>query len=92
MASGSVDGGGRGIFQEMDKSFRDRIGRQGMHLAARVLGTTAWDLYQQPETIAVARQEFTQRLGNRKYEPLPKPNQSPPLNYGNPPSRRRAEH
>lgn len=57
------------------------IGRQGMHLAARVLAATAWDLFQQPETLAAAKEERIRRLAGREYLPLIRKDQKPPLDY-----------
>lgn len=61
------------------------IGKQGMQLAAKTLAATAWDLYRNPEIIAAAKTEFTDRLSGRKYEPLLLPGQKPPLDYRNAP-------
>jgi len=61
------------------------IGRQGMLLAAKVLATSAWDLLEQPNLIAAAKEEHTRRLAGRKYEPLLLPGQKPPLDYRNAP-------
>ena len=62
------------------------IGRNGMQLAARTMAASAWDLFHQPETLAAARAEFTERLGGRKYDPLLLPGQKPPLDYRNSPT------
>ncbi len=64
------------------------IGRKGMHLAARVLAASAWDLYQSPETLVAAKGELQRRLGNRKYESLMQPGQQPALDYRKPPQPR----
>jgi aminobenzoyl-glutamate utilization protein B len=64
------------------------IGRKGMHLAARVLAATAWDLYHSPQTLEAAKAELQRRLGSRKYESLMLPGQKPPLDYRNPPQNR----
>ena len=61
------------------------IGKQGMQLAAKTLAATAWDLYRNPEIIAAAKTEFSNRLSGRKYEPLLLPGQKPPLDYRNAP-------
>jgi len=66
------------------------IGRKGMHLAARVLAATAWDLYHSPQTLVAAKAELQRRLGNRKYESLMLPGQKPSLDYRNPPKSRAA--
>lgn len=57
------------------------IGRKGMHLAAKVLAATAWDLFQQPETLAAAKAERVRRLNGREYEPLIGAELKPPLDY-----------
>jgi aminobenzoyl-glutamate utilization protein B len=61
------------------------IGRKGMHLAARVLAATAWDLYHDPKLIADAKADHQRRLAGKKYQSLLEPNQEPPLNYRDPP-------
>lgn len=61
------------------------IGKHGMQLAARTMAATAWDLYQNPETIAAAKTEHIKRLSGRKYESLLLPGQKPPLDYRNAP-------
>jgi aminobenzoyl-glutamate utilization protein B len=63
------------------------IGRKGMDLAARVLAATAWDLYQDPKLVAAAQAEHRRRLAGRKYQPLLEPEQTPPLDYRDPPKR-----
>lgn len=57
------------------------IARKGMLLAAKVLAATAWDLYDETEIMAAAKQELTERLGKDQYEPLIERDQKPPLNY-----------
>ena len=57
------------------------IARKGMHLAAKVLAATAWDLYQHPEIIAAGKEEHTRRVGNERYKTLMQPGQTPPLDY-----------
>lgn len=57
------------------------IGKQGMLLAARVLAATAWDLYHQPDTLAAARAELSNRRSKTEYKPLLEPGQKPPLDY-----------
>ncbi len=64
------------------------IGRKGMHLAARVLVATAWDLYQDPKLLATAKAEHRERLASEKYESLLEPGQKPPLDYRKPPKGR----
>lgn len=61
------------------------LGRKGMNLAAKVLAASAWDLYQQPQTLAAAKAELERRLGSAKYESLMKPGQKPALDYRLPP-------
>ncbi len=63
------------------------IARKGMHLAARVLAATAWDLYQNPTLLAAAQKEHRSRLASVKYQSLLEKGQKPPLDYRNPPSR-----
>ena len=62
------------------------IGRKGLHLAARTMAASAWDLFQQPNTLAAAKAEQTKRLSGRKYDPLLLPGQKPPLDYRNSPT------
>ncbi len=57
------------------------IGHKGMHLAARVLAATAWDLFTSPETLTEAKLELTERTASHPYEPLITPDQPPPLDY-----------
>lgn len=64
------------------------IARKGMHLAARVLAASAWDLYRSPQKIAAAKAEFKRRTGKVKYRSLMQPGQKPPLNYRKPPKRK----
>lgn len=61
------------------------IGRRGMNLAAKVLAASAWDLYQQPSTLAAAKDEFQRRIRSGPYETLMEPGQKPPLDYRLPP-------
>ncbi len=61
------------------------IGRKGMTLAAKTLATTAWDLFNNPDMIAVAKAEFQQRLNGRTYQPLIGKDLAPPLDYRDPP-------
>jgi aminobenzoyl-glutamate utilization protein B len=63
------------------------IGKQGMQLAAKVLATSAWELYQDPKQIAAAKAEHQRRLAGRKYQPLLEPGQEPSLTYRDPPRR-----
>lgn len=61
------------------------LARQGMLLAAKVLAASAWDLIEQPATIAAAKEEHARRRGERPYAPLLLPGQKPPLDYRNAP-------
>jgi len=63
------------------------IGKKGMQLAAKVLATSAWELYQDPKLIAAAKAEHAKRLNGRKYKPMLEAGQKPPLNYRDPPRR-----
>lgn len=63
------------------------IARQGMHLATRVLAISGLDVLTTEGLLEQARAEHTQRLGDRQYESLLKPDQKPPLNYRKPPER-----
>jgi aminobenzoyl-glutamate utilization protein B len=65
------------------------IGKKGMLLAAKTLAATAWDLYQDPKLVAVAKEEFTRRLDGRVYKPMLEKDQAPPLDYRLPPKRLR---
>ena len=62
------------------------IGKKGVQLAARTMATSAWDLFQQPNTLAAAKAEQAKRLSGRKYNPLLLPGQKPPLDYRNIPT------
>ncbi len=57
------------------------IARKGMHLAARVLAATGWDVMTSPDLLAAARAEHERRLRGRSYQPLIGPDQPPPLDY-----------
>lgn len=57
------------------------IGHKGMHLAARVLAATAWDLFTTPATLAEAKLELTDRTAEHPYDSLITPDQLPPLDY-----------
>ena len=57
------------------------IGGKGMLVAAKTLALTAADLYEQPELLVAAREEFETRLGpNFRYEAL-LGDRDPPLDY-----------
>ncbi len=60
------------------------LGKKGMHLAAKTLAATAWDLYEKPELLVQAQAELRRRLGDTKYESLMQPGQKPALDYRNP--------
>lgn len=57
------------------------IGRKGMHLAARVLAVSCWDLMTSPETLAAAQAEHARRIEKSRYAPLIGADQPPPLDY-----------
>ena len=61
------------------------IARKGMNLASRVLASTAWDLFTNPDLVATAKAEHMQRIGSRPYRSLMQTGQKPPLDYRNPP-------
>ena len=67
------------------------IGKKGMQLAAKVLATSAWQLYEDPKLIAAAKAERKRRLNGRTYKPMLEEGQKPPLNYRDPPRRPAAE-
>jgi aminobenzoyl-glutamate utilization protein B len=57
------------------------IARKGMHLAARVLAATAWDLYTDPDVLAAARADHRRRVGREPYRTLMQKGQKPPYDY-----------
>lgn len=57
------------------------IARKGMHLAARVLAASGYDLLTSPDVLAAAQAEHHKRTTGRSYEPLIRPDQPPPLDY-----------
>ena len=63
------------------------IGRQGMLMAARVLASTAWDLFADPSIVEAARDELDQRLADRPYHAALEEGQQPPLDYRKAPDR-----
>jgi aminobenzoyl-glutamate utilization protein B len=60
-----------------------------MILAARTLAATAFDLFQSPRLLQAARAEHRRRLDGHPYPSLLGPDQKPPLDYRNAPSRAR---
>ena len=64
------------------------IARKGMHLAARVLAASMWDLFQNPELIKEAQAEQQRRTKDTPYRSLMQPGQKPSLDYRNPPRKR----
>jgi len=59
------------------------IGLKGSELAAKVLASTAIELYQNQHLLEKAKEEYSQRIGpDFKYQPL-LGNRKPPLNYRN---------
>ena len=60
-----------------------RIAEKGMHLAARTLAVTIFDLLHSQETLQQAKAELQRRRGTVEYESLMQPGQTAPLNYRN---------
>lgn len=54
------------------------IGEKGISYAAKVLACTALDLLEDPKALAAAKQDFAQRMENRKYVTLIPPGQQAP--------------
>jgi aminobenzoyl-glutamate utilization protein B len=63
------------------------IGKKGMQLAAKVLATTCWDLFNSPDVLKEAQEEHERRLTGAEYVPLIGSDQAPPLDYRKPPPR-----
>jgi aminobenzoyl-glutamate utilization protein B len=63
------------------------IGKKGMVLAARVLASTAWDLFGSPDLLVGAKAEHRRRLAGQSYRSLLGPDQKPPLDYRDVPGR-----
>ncbi|GIW82727.1 MAG: glutamate carboxypeptidase [Gemmatales bacterium] len=63
------------------------IARKGMQLAAKVLATSAYDLFLDAKTIENAKAEHRRRVGGNRYQPLLEKDQKPPLDYRDPPRR-----
>ena len=61
------------------------IGKKGMLLAAKALAATAWDLFNEPNTLKDAKKELQERRKGQEYNALLEPGQKPPLDYRNPP-------
>jgi aminobenzoyl-glutamate utilization protein B len=62
------------------------IGKKGTQLAAKTMAASVWDIMKKPELLAAAKAEHLKRLSGKKYEPLLKPDQKPPLDYRNAPA------
>jgi len=60
-----------------------RIAEKGMHLAARTLAVSIFDLLHSQETLQQAKAELQRRRGTVEYESLMQPGQTAPLNYRN---------
>ena len=56
-----------------------------MLLAAKALAATAWDLFNEPNTLKDAKKELQERRKGQEYNALLEPGQKPPLDYRNPP-------
>ncbi len=54
------------------------IGEKGTVYAARVMANSALDLFEKPELIAAAKQDFARRMQDRPYTSLISPGQRPP--------------
>lgn len=57
------------------------IGHKGMIAAAKTLALTALDLYAEPQQLAAAKQNFSQRKTGGEYRSRLPADQKPPLNY-----------
>jgi len=64
------------------------IAKKGMHLAARVLAATAWDLYTDPDVLTAARADHRRQVGREPYRTLMQKGQKPPLDYRKAPTAR----
>ncbi len=67
------------------------IAKKGMLLAAKTLAASAWDLFEQPDTLKAAKAELQKKLGGTPYTPLLEKEQKPPLDYRLPPKRKSGE-
>ncbi len=70
---------------------RTTVAKKGMLLAAKTLAATAWDLFEQPDTLKSAKAELQQKLTGTAYQPLLGKDQKPPLDYRLPPKRKGGE-
>ena len=70
---------------------RTTVGKKGMLLAAKTLAASAWDLFEQPDTLKAAKAELQQKLAGTAYQPLLGKDQKPPLDYRLPPKRKGGE-
>jgi aminobenzoyl-glutamate utilization protein B len=60
---------------------RTTIAKKGMLLAAKTLAASAWNLFEQPDTLKAAKAELQKKLGGTPYKPLLEKEQKPPLDY-----------
>lgn len=67
------------------------IAKKGMLLAAKTLAASAWDLFEQPDTLKAAKAELQKKLGGTPYKPLLEKEQKPPLDYRLPSKRKGGE-
>lgn len=70
---------------------RTTIAKKGMILAAKTLAASAWDLFDQPDTLKAAKAELAKKLAGTAYNPLLEKGQKPPLDYRLPPKRKSGE-
>jgi len=70
---------------------RTTIAKKGMLLASKTLAASAWDLFEQPETLKAAKAELQKKLGGTPYKPLLEKEQKPPLDYRLPAKRKGGE-
>ncbi len=67
------------------------IAKKGMVLATKTLAASAWDLFEQPDTLKAAKAELQKKLGGTPYKPLLEKEQKPPLDYRLPTKRKGGE-
>jgi aminobenzoyl-glutamate utilization protein B len=67
------------------------IAKKGMVLATKTLAASAWDLFEQPDTLKAAKAELQKKLGSTPYKPLLEKDQKPPLDYRLPTKRKGGE-